>query len=66
MMPVMRASPSNMRKSLEMTDSMRMYGIDFVPIPVTSPEHREKLVAEALQSIADLVELAEDPEKSNQ
>lgn len=62
-MAVYKASPIEMRKSLEMVQQMKMAGIDFVPVPVTSPEHKQALVAETLQSIASLVALAEEGEQ---
>lgn len=61
-MAVTRAAPQETRVSLEMAHQMAKYGISFVPMPVSSPEKRGELMAEALQSIAELVRLAEQDE----
>ena len=65
-MSVNKASPIEMRKALEMVEEMKRLGIEFVPVPVKSPEHKSQLQVEFLQSIAELAHQAEEAEKAEQ
>lgn len=40
-----RASPADLRKAKMLVDAMVNAGIDFVPIPVVSDDHKLKLMA---------------------
>lgn len=39
-----RCSPTEMRKNLEMVHQFERIGLDFVPIPVKSAEHKQELM----------------------
>lgn len=39
-----RASPVELRKALQCADTLAKSGIDFVPIPVISPEQKAELL----------------------
>ena len=49
-----KASPVNVRESLEMVEALRKAGIDFIPIPATSKEERQAMIKIAIQKIEEL------------
>lgn len=50
-----RASPVDLRKSLEMANSLAQIGIRFVPIPVATEEEFQALVARVHNKLNQLV-----------
>lgn len=50
-----RASPVELRKALQCADVLAKSGIDFVPIPVVSPEQKAELT-EMLHKLMDQIE----------
>ncbi len=50
-----KATPSDVRIALRLVDALKMSGIDFVPVPVTSKSHKVKLLQE-LQHALDKIE----------
>lgn len=57
-----RASPVDLRKSLEMANSLAQIGIRFVPVPVETEEEFQALVARAHNKLNHLVIEAEKNE----
>lgn len=53
-----RASPKDIRNALELVHSLKMQGIDFVPIPVTSPEQKQELFKMFENALQELEKLA--------
>lgn len=53
-----RASPKDLRNALILVHNLKMQGIDFVPIPVTSPEHKQELYKMFENALEDLEKLA--------
>lgn len=41
-----RCDPVEMRKNLEVVETFKKYGIDFVAVPVMDGDHKNKLIAE--------------------
>ena len=57
-----KCNPETMRKNVELVEAFRSAGIDFVPVPVISDEHKEQLVLQLnviLKKINDDIEEAE-------
>ena len=57
-----KCNPETMRKNVELVETFRSAGIDFVPVPVISDEHKEQLVLQLnviLKKINDDIEEAE-------
>ena len=40
-----KCSPVEMRKSLQIVEQFKQHGIDFVPIPVKSEDHKIELIS---------------------
>jgi len=40
-------SPEEMKKNLEVVDTFKKHGIDFVPVPVLDSDHKKTLIAES-------------------
>ncbi len=57
-----KASPVDLRKSLEMANSLAQIGIRFVPIPVATEEEFQALVARVHNKLEQLVIEAEKNE----
>ncbi len=57
-----RASPVDLRKCLEMANSLAHIGIRFVPIPVATDEEFQVLLAESLQRLEQIAVEAEKSE----
>ena len=57
-----RASPVDLRKSLEMANNLAQIGIRFVPIPVATEEEFQALVARVHNKLGQLVIEAEKNE----
>ena len=51
-----KCSPVEMRKNLKAVDLMANHGIDFVVMPVTSPENKLELIKQAQQALETLFE----------
>ena len=52
----LKCSPIDMSKNLQIVDTFRKAGIDFVPIPAKSAEHKsqlEKMLFEILEQMGD-------------
>lgn len=41
---IQRASPRDLRIALDLVNHLKMSGIDFVPVPVTSQEQKKELL----------------------
>lgn len=57
-----RASPVDLRKSLEIANHLARIGIRFVPIPVASEEDFQKLAAELSRRLEQMAVEAEKNE----
>jgi methionine synthase II (cobalamin-independent) len=49
-----RASPINVRKSLEMVELFKNAGIDFIPVPVATEEERKAMIEMAMSKLEDV------------
>lgn len=56
-----RCSPAEMRKNLEMVHQFERIGLDFVPIPVKSAEHKQELMLLLTLSLDEIMEIANAP-----
>lgn len=56
-----RCSPQEMRKNLEMVHQFERIGLDFVPIPVKSAEHKQELMLLLTLSLDEIMEIANAP-----
>lgn len=54
-----RASPADMRRSLEMVEALRVAGILFIPMPVENTEEAAAVAVQAHQRMAQLLAKAE-------
>lgn len=50
-MAVLKCNSAVMRKNLLMVESFQQAGIDFVPVPVVSKQHKERLISDAMASL---------------
>lgn len=50
-----KCSPVEMRKNLVIVDQLRMAGIDFVPVPVKSQEHKYELIVLVQNAFEELL-----------
>ena len=60
-----RCSPVEMRKNLELVDNLKLFGIDFVAIPVKDSSHKNslmKLAKSTLDEILNDIEQKQDNE----
>ena len=55
--------PSEVRKSLEIVQSLKTAGIDFVPIPVLDENDKSQLTARLMNRLETILETAENEEK---
>lgn len=55
-----RASPINVRKSLEMVELFKSAGIDFIPVPVATEEERNAMIEMAMSKLEDVEETEKD------
>jgi len=51
-----RCSPVEMRKNLEIVDTFKRNGIDFVAIPVIDKRHKNKLIEQGRKVFDDMIE----------
>lgn len=58
-MSVLRGSPVSLRQSLELVETLKRAGLDFVPMPVRNPEDKQRLLLESIALTQDLIRLAE-------
>ncbi|HAG8747405.1 TPA: DUF1382 family protein [Escherichia coli] len=57
-----KASPAELRASLEMAHSLAQIGVRFVPIPVETDEEFQRLAASAAQKLEIMADKAEKAE----
>lgn len=55
-----RASPQELRVALEIVHHLKMYGIDFVPIPVTSQEQKKELLLMSEKALQELEKMSDE------
>lgn len=53
-----RCSPAEMRKNLDMVHQFERIGLDFVPIPVKSAEHKQELMKLFRLNLGEIMEIA--------
>ncbi|WP_025235721.1 DUF1382 family protein [Mannheimia sp. USDA-ARS-USMARC-1261] len=53
-----RCLPEEMRKNLEMVHQFERIGLDFVPIPVKSTEHKQELMKLFRLNLDEIMEIA--------
>jgi hypothetical protein len=56
-----RASSTQQRKALELANLFVKMGVGFVPMPVASNAEYDTLVHEALEKLAEMEKLADEP-----
>jgi len=56
-----RASPTQQRKSLEVANLFVKMGVGFVPIPVASEAEYDALAKKALDKLAEMEGIADEP-----
>ena len=56
---MIRCSPVQMRKNLEVVNSFKLAGIDFVAIPVKSDDHKNELIVQGNEILEQLVKESE-------
>lgn len=61
-----KASPVELRMSIEMAHSLAQIGVRFVPIPVETDEEFQRLAASAAQKLEIMAEKAEKAEGDGQ
>ncbi|AWO05521.1 TPA: DUF1382 family protein [Escherichia coli] len=61
-----KASPVELRVSIEMAHSLAQIGVRFVPIPVETDEEFQRLAASAAQKLEIMAEKAEKAEGDGQ
>lgn len=54
-----RASPADLRKSLEVANTLAKHGIGFVCIPTLSDEDRDQLIGQGAERMEKLAQMAE-------
>ena len=54
-----RASPADLRKALEVANSLARAGILFVAIPVADSNERDKRIAEGVERLGEMAKQAE-------
>jgi hypothetical protein len=60
---MVRCSPVDMRKNLEVVEQFKRYGIDFVAVPVRNGDHKNELIelgGEVLEELAKGTENSEE------
>ncbi len=50
-----RCEPAEMRKNLIAVEAFANHGLDFVAVPVTSPEHKKELLKQADDTFNELI-----------
>lgn len=53
-----RCSPTEMRKNLDIAHKFEKIGLDFVPIPVKSAEHKQELLKLLKLTLDEIEEIA--------
>ena len=56
-----RASPVQLRKALELAHQFSKMGVNFVPMPVANDAEQRVLVAQALDKLAQMEQMADEP-----
>lgn len=59
---MIRATPVEMRKALEIVEVLRRAGVRFVPVPVRTEQEYSQLTEQALQRLEDAAQEAESAE----
>lgn len=57
---IQRASPKDLRTALELVHQLKMSGIDFVPVPVTSQEQKKELLIMFEKALQELEKKANE------
>ena len=57
-----KCSPVEMRKNLQIVDSYRVIGLDFVSIPVKNEAHKLELMIQSDAALEEIVRTAEELE----
>ena len=51
-----KCSPTEMRKNLIIVDKFKSFGIDFVPMPVKSEDHKNELIHQSNEILTEMLE----------
>ena len=54
-----RCDPAQMRKTLVLVEAYKQAGVDFVPVPVKNPVHRDALVSQVDSILEELLQIEE-------
>lgn len=54
-----RASPADLRKSLEVANTLAKHGIGFVCVPTLGDEDRDQLIGQGAERMEKLAQIAE-------
>ena len=54
-----RSSPADLRKSIEVANTLAKYGIGFVCLPTLSDEDRDQLIGQYAERMEKLAQMAE-------
>jgi len=57
-----KCSPVEMRKNLQIVDSYRVIGLDFVAIPVKNEAHKLELMSQSDAALEEVIRTAEELE----
>ena len=60
-----RCKSENNDANMQMANVLAKMGVDFVPMPVRSQEHREQLLLEGQQTLEELLALSRDINQSS-
>ena len=60
---IARCSPVQMRRSLELAETLKKFGLDFVPVPTLNADDRRRLLDDCEARLGRLLEEAEKGEK---
>lgn len=57
---MLKCSPVEMRKNLEVVQQFSKHGIDFVAVPVRDQDHKNELISLGANILEDFAKAAED------
>lgn len=63
---IQRCDSDNTNANMQMANVLAKMGVDFVPMPVRSQEHREQLLLEGQQTLEELLALSKDINRSSE